>query len=281
MDRVTPKFSAAFGASIITGIAPFRHHGPLKVGVLLPRSGFRGRYSSAERGVDVAPAIFKSLGLPDWRHQWRHGMRNATGVPAEKLIGEGGAGFGQHSIPANLPRLRKWPNRKVFRTSSISRRRVRTGLRVNTGFPTAPMILRRLYRPEDRLCRSQRGAEVGEIHARQRNCRHAMSKGIGAVTTSSTCRTRSRRNCYDPQRRCPSRLEGQTTNGRDASRRSVAGATTLPNPECQTPRRRRRSSSNGRSSPGRRHQERWQVRRTADQLRALVRPAQEAHRSAS
>jgi branched-chain amino acid transport system substrate-binding protein len=40
--------------------------GPLKVGVLLPRSGFEaGIGQDCQRGVDVAPAILKSLGLPD------------------------------------------------------------------------------------------------------------------------------------------------------------------------------------------------------------------------
>src|ERR1700730_14621208 len=38
---------------------------PLKVGVLLPRSGFEaGIGQDCQRGVDVAPAILKSLGLP-------------------------------------------------------------------------------------------------------------------------------------------------------------------------------------------------------------------------
>ena len=40
--------------------------GPLKVGVLLPRSGFEaGIGQDCQRGVDIAPAILKSLGLPD------------------------------------------------------------------------------------------------------------------------------------------------------------------------------------------------------------------------
>ncbi len=40
--------------------------GPLKVGVLLPRSGFQaGIGQDCQRGVDIAPAILKSLGLPE------------------------------------------------------------------------------------------------------------------------------------------------------------------------------------------------------------------------
>ena len=40
--------------------------GPLKVGVLLPRSGFEaGIGQDCQRGVDITPEILKSLGLPD------------------------------------------------------------------------------------------------------------------------------------------------------------------------------------------------------------------------
>jgi branched-chain amino acid transport system substrate-binding protein len=40
--------------------------GPLKVGVLLPRSGFEaGIGQDCQRGVDIAPALLKSLGLPE------------------------------------------------------------------------------------------------------------------------------------------------------------------------------------------------------------------------
>ena len=40
--------------------------GPLKVGVILPRSGFEaGIGQDCQRGVDIAPPILKSLGLPE------------------------------------------------------------------------------------------------------------------------------------------------------------------------------------------------------------------------
>src|SRR6202167_4701062 len=40
--------------------------GPLKVGVLLPRSGFEAAIGQdCQRGVDITPGILKSLGLPD------------------------------------------------------------------------------------------------------------------------------------------------------------------------------------------------------------------------
>ncbi len=70
--RVTRRsFSAGVGAAgFVAGIAPFNivraQGGALKVGVLLPRSGLQaGIGQSCQRGVDVAPAILKSIGLPD------------------------------------------------------------------------------------------------------------------------------------------------------------------------------------------------------------------------
>jgi len=70
--RVTRRsFSAGAGAAaFVAGVAPFNivraQGGPLKVGVLLPRSGLQaGIGQSCQLGVDVAPAILKSLGLPE------------------------------------------------------------------------------------------------------------------------------------------------------------------------------------------------------------------------
>jgi branched-chain amino acid transport system substrate-binding protein len=64
-------FSAGIGAAgLAAGTAPFNiaraQGGPLKVGVLLPRSGFEaGIGQDCQRGVDVAAPILKSLGLPE------------------------------------------------------------------------------------------------------------------------------------------------------------------------------------------------------------------------
>jgi branched-chain amino acid transport system substrate-binding protein len=60
---------AGAAATVATLAAPAivrAQNGPLKVGVLLPRSGFEaGIGQDCQRGVDVAPAILKSLGLPE------------------------------------------------------------------------------------------------------------------------------------------------------------------------------------------------------------------------
>jgi branched-chain amino acid transport system substrate-binding protein len=58
--------TAAVAASIAAPAIVRADTGPLKVGVLLPRSGFEaGIGQDCQRGVEIAPAIFKSLGLPE------------------------------------------------------------------------------------------------------------------------------------------------------------------------------------------------------------------------
>ena len=64
------SFTAAIGAiGLVAGGMPLRHAraqaSALKVGVLLPRSGAQaGIGQDCQRGVEIAPAIFKELGLP-------------------------------------------------------------------------------------------------------------------------------------------------------------------------------------------------------------------------
>jgi branched-chain amino acid transport system substrate-binding protein len=69
--RVTRRaFTAGAGAAaFIAGAAPFNilraQGGPLKVGLLLPLSGLQaGIGQDCKRGAGIAPAIFKSIGLP-------------------------------------------------------------------------------------------------------------------------------------------------------------------------------------------------------------------------
>jgi branched-chain amino acid transport system substrate-binding protein len=68
--RVTRRgFNIGAGAAIVAGTAPFNivraANAPLKVGVLLPRSGFEaGIGQDCQRGVEIAPEILKGLGLP-------------------------------------------------------------------------------------------------------------------------------------------------------------------------------------------------------------------------
>jgi branched-chain amino acid transport system substrate-binding protein len=58
--------AAATAATLAAPAIGRAQGGPLKVGVLLPRSGYEaGIGQDCQRGVEIAPAIFKSMGLPD------------------------------------------------------------------------------------------------------------------------------------------------------------------------------------------------------------------------
>src|SRR5262249_59006829 len=70
--RVTRRsFAAGAGAAgLLAASVPLdfarAQGGPLKVGVLLPRSGAQaGIGQDCQRGVELAPAIFKEFGLPE------------------------------------------------------------------------------------------------------------------------------------------------------------------------------------------------------------------------
>jgi branched-chain amino acid transport system substrate-binding protein len=58
---------AAATAAIVAAPAILRaQSGPLKVGVLLPRSGYEaGIGQDCQRGVDIAPGVLKALGMPE------------------------------------------------------------------------------------------------------------------------------------------------------------------------------------------------------------------------
>ena len=90
-------FTAGLGAVGFTaGIAPFnivRAQGAaLKVGVLLPRSGFQaGIGQDCQRGVDIAAGLLKDMGLPNLQIMNADTETNVDVARsrAEKLIGEG------------------------------------------------------------------------------------------------------------------------------------------------------------------------------------------------
>ena len=88
--------TAGLGATFVAGVAPFsigRAQGAaLKVGVLLPRSGFQaGIGQDCYRGVELALPIFKDMGLPDVQIMNADTETNVdtARARAEKLISEG------------------------------------------------------------------------------------------------------------------------------------------------------------------------------------------------
>jgi branched-chain amino acid transport system substrate-binding protein len=92
-DRRRLLAGAAATAATVAAPAILRaQSGPLKVGVLLPRSGFEaGIGQDCQRGVDIAPAILKSLGLPDLAIMSADTESNVDTARehAEQLIGNG------------------------------------------------------------------------------------------------------------------------------------------------------------------------------------------------
>ncbi|MCF8478473.1 MAG: ABC transporter substrate-binding protein, partial [Pseudolabrys sp.] len=98
MARVSRRtFSAGLGAVGFTaGIAPFNigraADAPLKVGVLLPRSGYQaGIGQDCQRGVDIAAGILKDLGLPELEimNGDTETKVDVARSRAEKMIGDG------------------------------------------------------------------------------------------------------------------------------------------------------------------------------------------------
>ncbi|MGA7489534.1 MAG: ABC transporter substrate-binding protein [Xanthobacteraceae bacterium] len=90
------NFAAGGGAALLAGATPFNlaraQSGPLKVGVLLPRSGTQaGIGQDCQRGVELAPAIFKQLGLPELAIMNADTETNVevARARAEKLISDG------------------------------------------------------------------------------------------------------------------------------------------------------------------------------------------------
>src|SRR5919204_234408 len=122
--------------------------GPLKVGVLLPRSGAQaGIGQDCQRGVELAPAIFKELGLPELAIMNADTETNVdvARARAEKMIGDGaqllvGAfDSGQSSAIAQVAEQKGVPFViNIAAAPPITEQGYKFVFR---NFPTAPMIL--------------------------------------------------------------------------------------------------------------------------------------------
>src|ERR1700693_6382498 len=84
--------AAATAASLAAPAIVRAQGGPLKVGVLLPRSGFEaGNGQDNQRGIAVAPELLKSQELPDIENM-NADIESSVDVArehADKLIGDG------------------------------------------------------------------------------------------------------------------------------------------------------------------------------------------------
>ena len=186
-------FTAGLGAAgLLAGTAPFniaRAAGPLKVGVLLPRSGFQaGIGQDCQRGVDITNGLLKDLGLPALEIVNADTESNVEVARsrAEKLIGEGaqllmGAfDSGQSSAIAQVAEQKGIPFViNIAAAPPITEQGYKFVFR---NFPTAGMILRDAF-----IDQKQIFAEVGAapktvvfMHVND-TFGTAMKGGIGAV----------------------------------------------------------------------------------------------------
>jgi branched-chain amino acid transport system substrate-binding protein len=152
--RVTRRtFNAGLGAAAFaTGTAPFNivraAGGPLKVGVLLPRSGYEASIGQdCQRGVDITDGILKEIGLPTLQIVNADTESNVeiARSRAEKLIGDGaqllvGAfDSGQSSAIAQVAEQKGIPYViNIAAAPPITEQGYKFVFR---NFPTGPMIL--------------------------------------------------------------------------------------------------------------------------------------------
>src|ERR1700689_2995911 len=140
--------AAATAASLAAPAVLRAQGGPLKVGVLLPRSGFEaGNGQDNQGGLDVAPGILKSPGLPAVAIMYAdtESSVDVAREHAEKLIGDGahllvGAfDSGQTTVIAQVAEQKGIPFViNVAAATDITEQGYKFVFR---SFPTAPMVL--------------------------------------------------------------------------------------------------------------------------------------------
>jgi branched-chain amino acid transport system substrate-binding protein len=163
--------------------------GALKVGVLLPRSGFEaGIGQDCQRGVDIAPAILNSLGLPDLMiiNADTESNVDTARARAEKLIGDGaqllvGAfDSGQTTAIAQVAEQRGIPFViNIAAAPAITEQGYKFVFR---NFPTAPMILSDAFTNQKEVFAIVGAAPKTAVYMHVNDTfGTAMAKGIGAV----------------------------------------------------------------------------------------------------
>jgi branched-chain amino acid transport system substrate-binding protein len=183
---------AGAGAAAATLAAPGilrAQGGPLKVGVLLPRSGYEaGIGQDCQRGVDIVPAIFKSLGLPELSimNGDTESSVDTARARAEKLIGDGAQALvgsfdsGQSAAIAQVAEQKGIPHViNIAAAPAITEQGYKFVFR---NFPTAPMILRDAFTDQKEVFALTGSAPKTVVFMHVNDTfGTAMSKGIGAV----------------------------------------------------------------------------------------------------
>ncbi|MGA2567092.1 MAG: ABC transporter substrate-binding protein [Pseudolabrys sp.] len=187
-------FTAGLSAAgLLAGTAPFNivraADAPLKVGVLLPRSGYQaGIGQDCQRGVDIADGILKDLGLPSLQMMNADTESNVDVARsrAEKLIGEGaqllmGAfDSGQSSAIAQVAEQKGIPFViNIAAAPPITEQGYKFVFR---NFPTAAMILRDAFIDQKEIFATVGAAPKTAVFMHVNDTfGSAMAKGIGAV----------------------------------------------------------------------------------------------------
>ena len=163
--------------------------GSLKVGVLLPRSGFEaGIGQDCQRGVDISPEILQSLGLPNLAilNGDTESNVDTARTRAEKLIGEGaqllvGAfDSGQTTAVAQVAEQKGVPLViNIAASPAITEQGYQFVFR---NFPTAPMILNDAFANQKEVFAIAGAAPKTVVYMHVNDTfGMAMSKGIGAI----------------------------------------------------------------------------------------------------
>src|SRR6202158_4449052 len=162
---------------------------PLKVGVLLPRSGFEASIGQdCQRGVDIAPAILRSLGLPELTVMNADTESNVDVARqrAEKLINDGaqlliGAfDSGQTTAIAQVAEQKGIP--LVINIAAAPPITEQGYKFVFRNFPTAPMILGDAFANQKEVFRIIGSAPKSVVFMHVNDTfGTAMAKGINAV----------------------------------------------------------------------------------------------------
>jgi len=161
----------------------------LKVGVLLPRSGFEaGIGQDCQRGVEIAPAILKSLGLPELTIMNGDTESNVDVARehAEKLIGDGAQllvgtfDSGQTTAVAQVAEQKGIPFViNIAAAPDITEQGYKFVFR---NFPTAPMILNDAFGNQKEIFAAVGAAPKTAVYMHVNDTfGTAMAKGIGAV----------------------------------------------------------------------------------------------------
>ncbi len=189
-DRRRVLAGAAAAAATFAAPAVLRAQGgALKVGVLLPRSGYEaGIGQDCQRGANIAPAILKSMGLPDLTLMNGDTESNVdtARARAEQLINEGaqlliGAfDSGQTTAIAQVAEQKGIP--LVINIAAAPPITEQGYKFVFRNFPTAPMILGDAFADQKEIFAITGAAPKSVVFMHVNDTYGtSMAKGIGAV----------------------------------------------------------------------------------------------------